>query len=113
MTVGVYPGWGYWPGYWAGVGWPGYWGATYWGPGYWGPGYVLPPSVIGYGAPAVVAQSPPLEYVERDPPAEPIWWYWCNDARAYYPYVKECPGGWQRVAPQSVVPADARPGEAK
>jgi len=46
-------------------------------------------------------------FVERSPPAEApaqVWWYWCNESRAYYPYVKECPAGWQRVAPQTVVP---------
>ena len=26
---------------------------------------------------------------------------WFSDAQAYYPYVKECPGGWQPVAPQT------------
>jgi hypothetical protein len=58
-----------------------------------------------------VAQSAPV-FIERgtsEPAPAQVWWYWCNDSRAYYPYVKECPGGWQRVAPQSVVPADARP----
>lgn len=84
--------------------WPGYW----WGPGYWGPRYVYPP--YGYYAPPVVVapQDPPV-YIERDAPAEsavPAWWYWCADAKAYYPYVKECPGGWQRVLPQP--PADRR-----
>jgi hypothetical protein len=24
-------------------------------------------------------------------------WYYCPDSKAYYPYVKECPGGWQTV----------------
>ena len=27
-------------------------------------------------------------------------YYYCVDAEAYYPYVQQCPGGWQRVAPQ-------------
>lgn len=89
--------------------WPGYW----WGPGYWGPGYVYPPA-IGYyprvyGPPVVVAPPEPPVYIERDapetaPPA-PVWWYWCPSANAYYPYVKDCPGGWQRVPPQPVPPA--------
>jgi hypothetical protein len=111
---GVYPAHGhprssfyfgyYGPGYWWGPGyWPGYW----WGPGYWTPryGYVYPP-YGGYYPPAYVAPDPPV-YIERDAPAEPavpVWWYWCAEAKAYYPYVKECPGGWQRVAPQTVQP---------
>jgi hypothetical protein len=102
VYLGVYPGYwwgtGYWPGYW-----PGYW----WGPGYWGPrfGYVVPPYFDGY--PQGYAAPVPPAYIERDAapqPAEPVWWYWCAEAKAYYPYVKECPGGWQRVAPQVVTP---------
>jgi FKBP-type peptidyl-prolyl cis-trans isomerase FkpA len=26
-------------------------------------------------------------------------WYYCSDAKAYYPYVRECPSGWQQVVP--------------
>jgi hypothetical protein len=29
------------------------------------------------------------------------WWYWCNSARGYYPYVNSCPEPWQRVEPQT------------
>jgi hypothetical protein len=54
-------------------------------------------------------------FIERDPlPATPMppqqaapappqqlgWWYFCPGANGYYPYVRECPGGWQRVSPQ-------------
>lgn len=53
----------------------------------------------------VVRESPP-EYIEQSSPAPAAaapqpqqWWYYCADARMYYPYVKECPGGWMRVAP--------------
>jgi hypothetical protein len=104
-TTNFYFGY-YGPGYWGGPGyWPRYWWG--WGPGYWGPsyGYVYPPYYgygYGYTPPAYVAPDPPV-YIERDPPAQPaapVWWYWCADAKAYYPYVKECPGGWQRVPPQ-------------
>jgi len=31
-------------------------------------------------------------------------WYYCNDTRAYYPYVRECPSGWQKVIPQATPP---------
>jgi hypothetical protein len=119
VNIGIYgPGvwWG--PGPWRGGWWgPGVWGPTWWGPGVW-PGVWWGPGVWGasWSGPGVwvpggvpqasVAAAP--TYVERSPPAEPaaqVWWYWCAEARAYYPYVKECPGGWQRVAPQSVQPA--------
>jgi hypothetical protein len=31
---------------------------------------------------------------------EPYPWFYCPEAGAYYPYVQQCPGGWQQVAPQ-------------
>ena len=62
-----------------------------------------------YPAPVVVQQQPAV-YVEQPAPQpqpqpqvqQPAtgYWYYCADSRAYYPYVKECPAGWQRVAPQ-------------
>lgn len=59
--------------------------------------------------PVVVIPSPPV-YIEQNAgtPAgeeQQHWWYYCQRAQAYYPYVKECPQGWQRVAPQ---PPDLR-----
>jgi hypothetical protein len=36
----------------------------------------------------------------------PGYWYWCESAQAYYPYVSSCPEGWQLVVPQ---PPDAFP----
>lgn len=68
---------------------------------YYYPSY-YPPVLV---APAVVA-APPV-YIEQGqgaqvqnpaPPAE-AWWYYCREASAYYPYVKDCPGGWQKVSP--------------
>ncbi len=83
-------------------------GPLYWpGPYYSSPYYnSYPPyySPYSYYYPPVVA-APPV-YVEQGgsqavPPApQNNWWYYCADARAYYPYVRECPAGWQRVAPQ-------------
>jgi hypothetical protein len=46
--------------------------------------------------------APPPTYIEQggaEAAPEPGYWYYCTDAKAYYPYVKQCPGGWQRVAP--------------
>ena len=40
--------------------------------------------------------SPPV-YVERNDNSQD--WYYCEQTRGYYPYVKECPGGWKRVPP--------------
>jgi hypothetical protein len=56
-----------------------------------------------FTAPAPVVVEPPPAYVERDD-AETAgtdrFWYYCDAAGAYYPYVKECPGGWRTVVPQ-------------
>lgn len=66
------------------------------------PGY-YPGPYYYYSPPAVVAvpASPPV-YVEQNAaaPEQGNYWYYCADAKAYYPYVQQCPGGWQRVAPQ-------------
>lgn len=71
--------------------------APFWYHGYYGPSYhyYSPPPVYYYSAP----QYTP-EYIEREAPAPQNWWYYCGQSQAYYPYVKECPGGWRRVAPQ-------------
>ena len=69
----------------------------YWGP-YWDPWYYPL-----YGPPIVIEQAPPV-YIEQQPAApastQTNYWYYCNAARAYFPYVKECPSGWQKVLPR-------------
>lgn len=69
-------------------------------------GYYPPPVYYPHVyVPPVVVTQPPV-YIEQPgmPPAAPTlevgYWYYCNEAQAYYPYVKQCPGGWQKVAPQ-------------
>ncbi|MGA8049499.1 MAG: hypothetical protein WCA09_04920 [Burkholderiales bacterium] len=75
------------------IGWPYYY--PYYGYGY---GYPY------YYPPAVVQPSSPPVYIERQDTQEAApstsYWYYCPESKAYYPYVKQCPGGWQRVAPQ-------------
>lgn len=70
------------------------------------------PYVYPYPAysPPVVVQSPPV-YVQPETvaPAPPQYWYYCQGAQAYYPYVRECPGGWMEVVPQAA-PAAPRQG---
>lgn len=48
-----------------------------------------------YVPPVVVTPAPP------PPQAAPQYWYFCNSARGYYPYVTSCPEGWMQVVPQS------------
>ena len=73
-------------------------------PPYYYPPYYYYPT---YQPAPVVIQQQPTVYVEQNPQQAPAvqtpatnYWYYCADSRAYYPYVKECPAGWQRVAPQ-------------
>lgn len=81
---------------------------------YWGPRLYAPfPSYYPpypYYSPIVVERPAPQVYIEQPalvaPPPAPIaeaptnYWYYCTAAGAYYPYVKECPDGWQTVVPQ-------------
>jgi hypothetical protein len=56
-----------------------------------------------YEAPPVVIQQQAPVYVQGDP--EPSsYWYYCRNSQAYYPYVKECPGGWMKVVPEATPP---------
>lgn len=41
---------------------------------------------------------PPPVYIQQAP-AQLNYWYYCEQSRAYHPYVKECPGGWMKVIP--------------
>ena len=54
-----------------------------------------------YSPPAVVQQSPVYVQPEAQAPPPPQYWYYCQSAQAYYPYVRECPGGWMQVVPQA------------
>jgi hypothetical protein len=83
IGIGIGPVWGYTP-------------YPYYGP-YYPPAYYPPPTVV--------VQQPPV-YVQQQSatPTEPgsdNSWYYCNDPKGYYPYIKTCPGGWQPVAPQA------------
>ena len=56
-----------------------------------------------YYAPAPVYDPPPV-YIEQAPDAAPQpeqYWYYCPAGRAYYPYVRQCADGWQRVLPNT------------
>ncbi len=84
---------------------PHYYYPHYYYPHYYYPPYYYPP----YYQTTVVVPSQPTVYIEQgsqpsvQPSAQPQqqgYWYYCADSRAYYPYVRDCPGGWQRVAPQ-------------
>ena len=83
-----------------------YIGGPYWGPYWgWGPAYYYPPPYYYY--PPAPAQ--PTEYIERIDSSEQGWWYYCEESRGYYPYVKECAAGWKRVSPAPPAPSSAAP----
>jgi hypothetical protein len=61
---------------------------------YWGPwGY--PPVVVERSSPVYVDSQPVV--VEAAPASN--YWYFCRAANGYYPYVKDCPAGWEKVMP--------------
>jgi hypothetical protein len=68
------------------------------GPWWWGPPY------YPYYYPPVVVADP--VYVQPVP-APPNYWYYCRESNAYYPYVSQCPSGWEQVSPQPPAPAQA------
>jgi hypothetical protein len=62
-------------------------------------------------APVVVqVQQPPQPPAPSAPPvvvqAPTQYWYYCNAAKGYYPYVPACPSGWSKVpaTPPGVTP---------
>lgn len=69
----------------------------YGGFGYRGFGY------RGYPSAVIVPSAPPV-YIQRET-VTPVqqqtnYWHYCQNPDGYYPYVKQCPGGWLQVAPQ-------------
>ena len=103
------------PWLWGGYGYynPGFWG-NYYSPGFYGPyGYraydYADPFFRPYYAypPAVVAPSRPPVYIQQQEPKttqlKTNYWHYCKNPKGYYPYVRECLGGWLQIAPQPSV----------
>ncbi len=67
--------------------------------------YYYPYPYAPYYPPVVVAPAQPSVYVEQAAPQQTAapqennYWYYCDKSKSYYPYVKECPGGWKAVEP--------------
>ena len=61
-----------------------------------------PPAYQYYPPITVQPESPPV-YIQQTPPTTqeypPGYWYYCSKPQGYYPYIKECPDGWQQVEP--------------
>lgn len=60
-----------------------------------------PPTIVVEQAPVVVEVPAPVQAQPIQPPVAsrpaPQFWYYCDAARGYYPYVASCPGGWKTV----------------
>jgi hypothetical protein len=76
----------------------GYWGWPYYPYYNYYPEY---PAVV-VTEPAPVYQQPSTSQM----PAPVYYWYYCRQSNAYYPYVRDCPGAWEPVAPR---PAETAP----
>lgn len=88
--------------------------------------YPVAPVPYYYGAPVIVAPPPPQapDYIEQgqagapamdeqqgqvdappgdaagDQEANADTWYYCDESKTYYPYVKQCSSGWRAVPAQ-------------
>lgn len=63
-------------------------------------GYYPPP--VYYYSPPVAAQTAPMTFIEQESDGTTLsYWYYCADSAAYYPYVQQCPSGWQIVQASS------------
>ncbi len=67
-------------------------GSIWLGPGWWGP------PAYSYYSPVVVERQGISDAVQLQE-EQPYYWYFCPDAKNYYPYVKKCPKGWLKVVP--------------
>ena len=86
-----YPAYGY-PAFGYGYGYPPY--------GYYGPATTV--ITTPAAAPVYIEQSSAANNVGAYPsgPASDGYWYYCSNPDGYYPYVKQCANGWQKVPPQ-------------
>jgi hypothetical protein len=93
-----------------GIGIPGPWyypPPVYYPYPYYPPAVVVPaPSSYVVPAPSSYVVPAPSSYVEQAPatsysthPAQTSYYY-CAASKSYYPYVRDCPGGWEQVPAQ-------------
>jgi hypothetical protein len=65
--------------------------------------YPYPPVVaVPSSPPAYVQQEAvlPVPQPQTAPQLQANYWHYCRSPDGYYPYVRECAGGWERVSPQ-------------
>ena len=72
-------------------------------PFFWDPFWFPSPYPAYTYAPPVVIRPELQVYVQQpSAPATSTYWYYCVDAKAYYPYTQQCPGGWLKMVPTPV-----------
>jgi hypothetical protein len=59
--------------------------------------YVMPYVMI----PRPLVIQPPAYVQSQEFPSQ--YWYYCQDPQGYHPYISDCPGGWMKVVPQTVL----------
>lgn len=91
VGFGLYLG----PGWWPGWGWPGYYQSYY-------PYYPNEQTIV-------IQQQPEVYEQPAQQSDQPVYWYYCKEAQGYYPYVKQCPGGWMKVVPTPPTPTSPPP----
>ncbi len=104
LNFGINLGGYYGPGFYGYGGYGGYSRYGYGGYGLGGYGYPFyAPPYYAYPPTVIVPSTPPV-YIQQQQvqPIQPQtnYWYYCRNPDGYYPYVKNCPGGWLQVAPQ-------------
>ena len=71
-------------------------------PAYPYPAYPYPAYSYSY-APPYYPPAPPVTMAQQAPPPGPApvqYWYYCDNPRGYYPYVRSCGAGWRAVPAQ-------------
>jgi hypothetical protein len=66
------------------------------------PGYPYGPTADGVSSSNQYVEQGQDGQADAGPGAAPqaSYWYQCRNPEGYYPYVRTCPGGWQRVPAQ-------------
>jgi hypothetical protein len=77
----------------------------YYPPHYYYPYPYYPPVIVSPAQPPVYIEQGSTQYAPPVPnsvapaPQTNSYWYHCDSPEGYYPYIKECPGGWKPVTP--------------
>lgn len=75
-----------------------YYASPYYGSPYYYPYSYYPPVVVTPAQPPVYIEQQSTQPVSPQA-SESYYWYHCDKPEGYYPYIKDCPGGWQKVTP--------------